>query len=176
MKLPPDIGRTPCRLDPDQWYSTDLRDLREAADACQFCPVRQQCLDLAVANGERAGVWGGQIFAPVKTTDPKPVRCRRGLHMIPAEQIATLGHRQCQECRHAARRRYEDARRRPAAAPRRREATPHRSEAAARRREVCAAVKNGASVDGVALMFGITTQTVRRIVNRQRAEELQEQQ
>jgi len=26
---------------------------------CNSCPVREECLDEAIANGERFGIWGG---------------------------------------------------------------------------------------------------------------------
>lgn len=31
----------------------------QALAICALCPVRQQCLDYAVENDERFGVWGG---------------------------------------------------------------------------------------------------------------------
>lgn len=31
----------------------------EAKETCRGCPVRQECLDYAMVNGERFGVWGG---------------------------------------------------------------------------------------------------------------------
>ncbi|NND74242.1 MAG: WhiB family transcriptional regulator [Ilumatobacter sp.] len=32
---------------------------RRAKDVCTSCPVRSDCLDEAMANGERHGIWGG---------------------------------------------------------------------------------------------------------------------
>ena len=32
---------------------------REAKAVCQSCEVRQQCLEYALANDERFGIWGG---------------------------------------------------------------------------------------------------------------------
>lgn len=34
-------------------------ELRMAQEICRQCPVRQECLDFAVANNEQYGVWGG---------------------------------------------------------------------------------------------------------------------
>ncbi len=31
-----------------------------AKAACNLCKVRQECLDYAIANGEKFGIWGGQ--------------------------------------------------------------------------------------------------------------------
>ena len=55
------------RLDPDLFFSPDSfetkqeRDDREAEAkaVCAACPVRERCLDYAVAAGERYGIWGG---------------------------------------------------------------------------------------------------------------------
>lgn len=35
------------------------RSLAEARRICERCPVRLPCLEAAIANGERWGVWGG---------------------------------------------------------------------------------------------------------------------
>lgn len=32
---------------------------REAKAICYRCPVRMECLDEALSNGERFGIWGG---------------------------------------------------------------------------------------------------------------------
>ena len=61
-------ARAACRgLDPEMFFSSD--DLpnkqdridREAAAkaVCARCPVRRECLDYAIAAGERYGIWGG---------------------------------------------------------------------------------------------------------------------
>ena len=35
------------------------RTLAQVRDVCAACPVRTDCLDYAIANGEELGVWGG---------------------------------------------------------------------------------------------------------------------
>lgn len=49
-----------CRgVDPDIFYPA-MEEAAEAAKAiCDQCPVRQPCLEFALANREREGVWGG---------------------------------------------------------------------------------------------------------------------
>lgn len=58
-----------CRdLDPELFYppleieSADQRNARERAAkaVCEACPVQADCLDWALASGERLGVWGGK--------------------------------------------------------------------------------------------------------------------
>lgn len=53
-------GRARCRgLDPEQFFVRSLEQARGAIKVCQRCPVRQECLDYAVAEGIEVGVWGG---------------------------------------------------------------------------------------------------------------------
>lgn len=51
-----------CRgADPEVFYPEDGDEARElAAKAiCASCPVREACLDHAIARREKLGVWGG---------------------------------------------------------------------------------------------------------------------
>ncbi|HUC06340.1 MAG TPA: WhiB family transcriptional regulator [Acidimicrobiales bacterium] len=51
-----------CRgLDADVFYPDpeDEVDAAEAKAICALCPVRQACLEHALAHREREGVWGG---------------------------------------------------------------------------------------------------------------------
>lgn len=36
-----------------------LLQIEEAKAVCMRCPVREQCLEFALASGQDAGVWGG---------------------------------------------------------------------------------------------------------------------
>lgn len=40
--------------------SSDASGSRKAKQLCDTCPVRQQCLDYAVQNNIRFGIWGGK--------------------------------------------------------------------------------------------------------------------
>ena len=52
--------RAACRgVDPDVFYPVSDDDADEAKDICTQCSVRQACLEYALANRERDGVWGG---------------------------------------------------------------------------------------------------------------------
>ena len=49
-----------CRgLDPDIFYPVSDEDADVAKAICAACPVREACLEYALANRERDGVWGG---------------------------------------------------------------------------------------------------------------------
>jgi WhiB family redox-sensing transcriptional regulator len=49
-----------CRgLDPAIFYPTSEDDAAEAKTVCATCPVREPCLEWALANREQDGVWGG---------------------------------------------------------------------------------------------------------------------
>ena len=49
-----------CRgADPDIFYPSSDEEAEEAKAICATCPVRQACLEHALANRERDGVWGG---------------------------------------------------------------------------------------------------------------------
>ena len=54
--------RAACRgIDVEVFYpqTDDDADAVEAKAICAECPVRQACLEYALANHEREGVWGG---------------------------------------------------------------------------------------------------------------------
>ena len=52
--------RSACRgVDPDIFYPATDEEAGEAKAICEQCPVREPCLEYALANRERDGVWGG---------------------------------------------------------------------------------------------------------------------
>ncbi|MDA8288854.1 MAG: WhiB family transcriptional regulator [Actinomycetota bacterium] len=52
--------RAACRgIDPDVFYPASDEEAEEAKAVCDVCPVRQLCLEHALNNREREGVWGG---------------------------------------------------------------------------------------------------------------------
>lgn len=49
--------------DPELFFSTRPEDLEAASDFCfTQCLIQAECLELAVARREGAGVWGGFLF------------------------------------------------------------------------------------------------------------------
>ncbi len=45
--------------DPEAFFPEKGGSTREAKRICATCPVRGECLDYALANDERFGIWGG---------------------------------------------------------------------------------------------------------------------
>ena len=53
----------PCRVsDPELFFAESPRDVETAKAMCRDCPLRQACLDGALARREPWGVWGGELF------------------------------------------------------------------------------------------------------------------
>ncbi|MGH9303261.1 MAG: WhiB family transcriptional regulator [Acidimicrobiales bacterium] len=53
--------RAACRgLDPDIFYPVSDDDAGQAKAVCDECPVREACLEHALAVREREGIWGGR--------------------------------------------------------------------------------------------------------------------
>ena len=53
-------NRAACRgVDPDVFYPVSDEEAEVARAICAQCPVREACLEYALANRERDGVWGG---------------------------------------------------------------------------------------------------------------------
>ena len=44
---------------PDMWFSTAGRNVKEAKRLCRLCAVRRECLAFAVQSAIPHGVWGG---------------------------------------------------------------------------------------------------------------------
>ncbi|MFM7534397.1 MAG: WhiB family transcriptional regulator [Acidimicrobiales bacterium] len=46
-------------VDPDLFFPERGASTREAKAVCRACAVRSECLEFALANGEKFGIWGG---------------------------------------------------------------------------------------------------------------------
>lgn len=58
------------QTDPDAFYPEKGQVPTKALIVCGNCPVQTQCLEWALANDERYGVWGGK-------TEPERRRMQR---------------------------------------------------------------------------------------------------
>lgn len=47
------------QTDPEAFFPEKGGSTREAKAVCQACEVRQECLEYALLNDERFGIWGG---------------------------------------------------------------------------------------------------------------------
>ncbi len=47
------------QTDPEAFFPEKGGSTREAKAVCQSCQVREQCLEYALVNDERFGIWGG---------------------------------------------------------------------------------------------------------------------
>lgn len=43
----------------DRFFPERGESTREAKEVCQGCEVREECLDFAITNSEKHGIWGG---------------------------------------------------------------------------------------------------------------------
>src|SRR3954447_12538226 len=46
-------------VDPELFFPERGASTREAKEVCRGCVVRDDCLEYALANGEKFGIWGG---------------------------------------------------------------------------------------------------------------------
>jgi WhiB family redox-sensing transcriptional regulator len=46
-------------VDPDLFFPERGASTREAKEVCRGCVVRESCLEYALDNGEKFGIWGG---------------------------------------------------------------------------------------------------------------------
>ena len=46
-------------VDPDLFFPERGASTREAKEVCKGCVVREDCLEYALSNGEKFGIWGG---------------------------------------------------------------------------------------------------------------------
>lgn len=46
-------------VDPDLFFPERGASTREAKEVCKGCVVRNDCLEYALENGEKFGIWGG---------------------------------------------------------------------------------------------------------------------
>ena len=46
-------------VDPELFFPERGSSTREAKEVCRGCVVREDCLEFAISNGEKFGIWGG---------------------------------------------------------------------------------------------------------------------
>ncbi|MDA8267761.1 MAG: WhiB family transcriptional regulator [Actinomycetota bacterium] len=73
-------GRANCMgVDPDLFFPERGASTREAKAVCRGCVVREDCLDYALSNGEKFGIWGG-----LSERERRRLRRERAMRLQPA--------------------------------------------------------------------------------------------
>src|SRR3954471_14871239 len=62
-------------VDPDLFFPERGASTREAKEVCRGCVVREDCLEYALVNGEKFGIWGG-----MSDGERRGIRRRRAMH------------------------------------------------------------------------------------------------
>ncbi len=60
--------------DPDLFFPNRGASTREAKKICSECPVQEHCLEYAIVNAEKFGIWGG-----LSERERRKIRKERGL-------------------------------------------------------------------------------------------------
>jgi len=61
-------------VDPDLFFPERGASTREAKEVCRGCVVREDCLEYALSNSEKFGIWGG-----LSERERRKIRRRRAL-------------------------------------------------------------------------------------------------
>jgi WhiB family transcriptional regulator, redox-sensing transcriptional regulator len=61
------IGKAACRgLDNRLFFTSSKKIIEESVKICNSCPVKADCLNIAVENNESFGIWGGVLVRRIK--------------------------------------------------------------------------------------------------------------
>jgi WhiB family redox-sensing transcriptional regulator len=66
-------------VDPDLFFPERGASTREAKEVCRGCVVREQCLEFALQNGEKFGIWGGLSERERRRIRRQRALARRGI-------------------------------------------------------------------------------------------------
>ena len=73
-------------VDPDLFFPERGASTREAKEVCRGCEVRVDCLEYALQNGEKFGIWGG-----MSERERRRIRRQRALDRQTAVRAAEAG-------------------------------------------------------------------------------------
>ncbi|MCH2426657.1 MAG: WhiB family transcriptional regulator [Acidimicrobiales bacterium] len=68
-------------VDPDLFFPERGASTREAKEVCRSCVVQNDCLEYALQNGEKFGIWGG-----MSERERRRIRRQRALERQAAER------------------------------------------------------------------------------------------
>jgi WhiB family redox-sensing transcriptional regulator len=66
-------------VDPELFFPERGSSTREAKEVCRGCVVREDCLEFAIANGEKFGIWGGMSERERRRVRRARVLAQRGI-------------------------------------------------------------------------------------------------
>ena len=72
-------------VDPDLFFPERGASTREAKEVCRGCIVREDCLEYALQNGEKFGIWGG-----MSERERRRIRRQRALARAAAAQAGNV--------------------------------------------------------------------------------------
>ncbi len=73
-------------VDPDLFFPERGASTREAKEVCRGCVVRPDCLEFALANGEKFGIWGG-----MSERERRRIRRQRALERQQGSPLTVTG-------------------------------------------------------------------------------------
>ncbi len=73
-------------VDPDLFFPERGASTREAKEVCRGCVVQGECLEYALTNGEKFGIWGG-----MSERERRRIRRQRALERQAAAAAAGTG-------------------------------------------------------------------------------------
>ena len=71
-------------VDPDLFFPERGASTREAKEVCRGCVVRLECLEYALQNGEKFGIWGG-----MSERERRRIRRRRAMQRRSAQEAVS---------------------------------------------------------------------------------------
>src|SRR6187455_2318195 len=72
-------------VDPDLFFPERGASTREAKEVCRGCVVREDCLEYALDNGEKFGIWGGMSERKRRRLRRQRALARRGPEISAAD-------------------------------------------------------------------------------------------
>ena len=78
-------------VDPDLFFPERGASTREAKEVCRGCVVREDCLEYALANGEKFGIWGGMSERERRRLRRARALARRVAPLVRGPAVRALG-------------------------------------------------------------------------------------
>ena len=76
-------------VDPDLFFPERGASTREAKEVCRGCVVREDCLECALGNSEKFGIWGGMSERERRRIRRQRALARQAALAVAAESTAS---------------------------------------------------------------------------------------